>query len=147
MNFILDLIPANSPTQPRDGSRNGVNSPDSSATDDIRQLKMRLSPLREVEAILSKRLSMGRHLGRRPSNGTIGSDQSSSLKSTEIVVRSGSGWKALSKLHGPGGQDKINEMQKIISACCPDIVSLWENEEVQSVVSDHGEFQEQATTL
>jgi hypothetical protein len=150
VNFILDLLPTNPPTQPRDGcggsSRNGVNSPDSSATDEVKQLKMRLLPLREVEAILSMRLSMGKHLGRRPSNVTTGSDQSS-LKSTEIVVRSGSGWKALSKLHGTGGQDKINEMQQIISACCPDIVSLWENEAVQSVISDHGEFQERATTL
>lgn len=89
---------------------------------------------------------MGKHLSRRSSNLTIGSDHSS-FKSTEIVVRSGSGWKALSKLHGPGGQDQINEMQQVISACCPDIVSLWENEAVQSVISDYGEFQEQATTL
>ena len=89
---------------------------------------------------------MGKHLSRRPSNATIGSDQSS-FRPTEIVVRSGSGWKALSKLHGPGGQDQINEMQQIISACCADIVSLWENEAVQSVILDHGEFQEQATTL
>lgn len=147
VNFILDLLLA----QPLDrcgggSSRNGVNSPDGSATDEIKQLKLRLGPLREVEAILSKRLSMGKHLVRRSSNLTTSSDQSS-FKSTEIVVRSGSGWKALSKLHGPGGQDEINEMQQIISACCTDIVSLWENEIVQSVVADHGEFQEQATTL
>lgn len=139
-----------SPAQPRDGCggslRNGVNSPEISATDEVKQLKMRLSPLREVEAILSKRLSMGKHLSRRPSNLTTGSDQSS-FRSTEIVVRSGSGWKALSRLHGPGGQDKINEMRQIISACCRDIVSLWETEAVQSVVLEHREFQEQATTL
>lgn len=89
---------------------------------------------------------MGKYLGRRSSNMIIESDQPP-FKSTEVVVRSGSGWKALSKLHGPGGQDQINEMQQIISACCPDIVSLWENEAVQSIVLDHGEFQEQATTL
>jgi len=53
----------------------------------------------------------------------------------------------LSKLHGPGGQNQISEMQQIISACCTDIVSLWENEAVQSVVLNHGEFQEQATTF
>ena len=89
---------------------------------------------------------MGKHLNRRSSDLTVGSDQSS-FKPTEIVVRSGSGWKALSKLHGPGGQDQIKEMQQVISACCPDIVSLWENDAVQSVVLNHGEFQEQATTL
>jgi guanine nucleotide-binding protein subunit alpha len=150
VNFVLDLLSTTSPVQTRDGNggfpRNGVNGPENSSTDEIKQLKMRLRPLREVESILSKRLAMGKCLSRRSSNMTLGSDQPSP-KPTEIVVRSGSGWKALSKLHGPGGQDKINEMRQIISACCTDIVSLWENEAVQSVVVEHGDFQEQATTL
>ena len=111
--------------------------------DDVKQLRMRLRPLREVEAILSKRLAMG---SRRPRSTAPGSDQST-FKAAEIVVRSGSGWKALSKLHGPGGQDQINEMRQIIAACGSDIASLWENETVQSIILDHEEFHEQATTL
>ena len=90
---------------------------------------------------------MEKCLSRRSSNMTLGSDQSSAPKPTEIAVRSGSGWKALSKLHGPGGQDQINGVRQIIAACSADIASLWENEAVQSVVSEHNEFQEQATTL
>jgi hypothetical protein len=53
----------------------------------------------------------------------------------------------LSKLHGPAGQDQMNEMRQIIAACCSDIISLWENEIVQSTILDHEEFQEHATTL
>lgn len=154
VNFILDLLPYTSPAQPREGggssSRNEVDEPDGRATDEIKQLKMRLCPLREVETILSKRLAMERCPARwTSSTTTLDSDQSpkSSFKSAEIVVRSGSGWKALSRLHGPSGQDKINEMRQIIAACCVDIVSLWENETVQSAISDHEEFQEHATTL
>jgi len=74
---------------------------------------------------------------------TPGPDQSS----PEIVVRSGSGWKALSRLHGPGGQDQMDEMRQIIAACCSDIDSLWQAEIVQSIISGHGEFHENATTL
>ena len=150
VNFILDLLPPSSPTQPRDedgrSPRNEVDGPDSRVTDETKQLRMRLGPLREVEAILSKRLAMGKCPSRRPSSMTLGTDQSS-FRSAEIVVRSGSGWKALSKLHGPSGQNKINEMRQIIAACCTDIISLWENETVQSTISDHEEFQEHATTL
>jgi hypothetical protein len=145
VNFILDLLPPASPGQvrdedgrsPRDGSR---------ATDEIKQLKKRLGPLREVEAILSKRLTMGKCPSRRPPSITPESDQST-FKSVEISVKAGSGWKALSKLHGPSGQDKMGEMRQIIAACCVDIISLWENEIVQSTVSGHEEFQEHATTL
>ena len=89
---------------------------------------------------------MGKCLSKRSSNTTLGFDQSS-FKSAEVVVRSGSGWKALSKLRGPGGQDQLDEVRHIITACCTYIVSLWENEVVQSLVSNHGEFQEKATTL
>lgn len=150
VNFILDLLPPTSQTQPRDEDgrdpRNEPDAADSRATDEIKQLRMRLRPLREVEAILSKRLAMGKCLSRKPSGTTPGSDQSSP-RSAEVAVRSGSGWKALSKLHGPSGQDKINEMRQIIAACCVDIVSLWDNENVQSAVLEHEEFQEHATTL
>lgn len=151
VNFILDLVPTTSPAQSYDGSgrssRNGVGNSDSSAADEIKQLRLRLCPLREVETILSKRLAMEKSLDKRPSpNTSPGSDQTS-FKSTGIVVRSGSGWKALSKLRGPGGQDQINEMRQIITACCAYIVSLWDNEVVQSAVLEHQEFQEHATTL
>ena len=147
VNVILDLLPPALPTRDEDGRspRNEVGGPDSRTTDEVKQLRMRLCPLREVEAILSKRLAMGKCPSRRPSSMTINSDQS--FRSAEIVVRSGSGWKALSKLHGPSGQNKINEMRQIIAACCTDIVSLWENETVQSIISSHEEFQEHATTL
>jgi len=151
VNFILDLFPTSSPAQARDGRvgspRNGANDADGTATDEIKQLKMRLRPLREVEAILSRRLGLDKSLSRRASNVTLGSDHSSSTKPTEIVVRSGSGWKALSRLRGPGGQDRINETRQIIAACCADIVAVWENEAVQSVILEHGEFQEQTTTF
>jgi len=150
VNFILDILPTASPAQPHDGggesSRNGINDPDSRAADEIKQLRMRLCPLREVEAILSRRLAMGKCPSGRTSAMTPGSEQSS-FRPTEIVVRSGSGWKALSKLRGPSGQDQINEMRQIIAACHSDITSLWENEIVQSTILDNGEFHEHPTTL
>jgi guanine nucleotide-binding protein subunit alpha len=150
VNFILDLFPTTSPAQPRDGGggspRNEVNDPDSKAADEIKQLRMRLRPLHEVETILSKRLAMGTPLSRRPSCMTLSSDQSS-LRSAEVVVRSGSGWKALSKLHGSTGRDQMNEMRQVIAAFCSDIASLWGNKTVQSTILDHEEFQEHATTL
>ena len=150
VNFILDLFPPPSQAHPHDesgrSSRNGFDDPDATATDEIKQLRMRLRPLREVEAILSKRLEMGKSLGRRPSSMTIGSDQSS-LRSAEVVVRSGSGWKALSKLHVATGRDQMKEMRQIIMACGPDIASLWENKTVQSIIPDREELHEHATTL
>lgn len=162
VNFILDLLPATSPTQPHGASgwpsRSDAEGSSSSraTTDEIRQLRMRLGPLREVEAILSKRLAMNKCANRRPSGTTVGSEQQqspspppsqSTLKSAEFVVRSGSGWKARSKLHGAGGQDKLEEMRKIICACSPDIISLMANETVQGTILDHEEFQEYTTTL
>ena len=151
VNVIVDLLSTASPAQPSDGaggsSRNGADDPESRATDEIKQLKMRLGPLREVEAILTKRLTMGKCMNRGPSSITPGSVDQPSFKAANLVVRSGSGWKALLKLHGPNGQDKINEMRQIIAACCTDIISLWENKAVQSVILGHEEFQEHATTL
>ncbi|KAF9649291.1 G-alpha-domain-containing protein [Thelephora ganbajun] len=148
VNFVLDLLPPTSRAQPRDGggrsSRSRVDL-DSRSTDEIKRLRTRLHPLREVETILSKRLTTGKFPSRGPLSTTLGSDQPS-FKSVDIV-RSGSRWKALSKLYGPGGQDQMNEMRQIIAACCPDIVSLWENETVRSVISDREEFQEHTTTF
>ena len=95
---------------------------------------------------MSKRLAISKCFSKWSSSVTPGPEQPS-FKSAEIVVRSNSGWKALSKFHGSGGQDKINEVRKIISACYVDIVSLWKNEAVQSTILDHVEFQEHTTTL
>ena len=150
VNSILDLFPTTSPPHSRDesgrSSRNGADDPDTRTTDEIKQLRTRLRPRREVESILSTRLAMGTPLSRLPSNATLSSDHSS-FRSAEVVVRSGSGWKALSKLHGTGGRDQMNEMRQIITACRSDIVSLWESETVQSIILDREEFDEHPTTL
>ncbi|KAF9649287.1 hypothetical protein BDM02DRAFT_3114060, partial [Thelephora ganbajun] len=149
VNFVIDLLPPTSRARPRDGggrsSRNGAD-PNNRSTDEIKLLKMRLRPLREVETILSKRLTMGRRLSGGPSSTTLGSDQPL-FKSADVVIRSVPGWKALSKLHGTGRRDQMHEMRQIIAACCPDIVSLWENKAVQSAISGHKEFQEHPTTF
>ncbi|KAF9649288.1 G-alpha-domain-containing protein [Thelephora ganbajun] len=149
VNHILDLLPPTSPAQPHDGggrsSRNGVD-PDSRSTDEIERLRMQLRPLREVEIVLSKRPTTGKRPSRGPSSTTLGSDQPS-FKSADVVIRFGSRWKAVSKLHGTGRRDQMHEMRQIIAACCPDIVSLWENDTVQSAISGHEEFQEHPTTF
>lgn len=116
VNRILDLLAPTSPAQPRDGgegfSRDRFDDPDGGATDDIKRLRMRLCPLREVEAILSRRLATGGSPGRQPPR-----------------------------------QEQSTEVGRILAACLSDIVSLWENEAVQSIVVDHKEFRENTTTL
>jgi hypothetical protein len=116
VNRILDLLAPTSPAQPRDGSesfpRNGFDDPRGEATDEIKRLRMRLRPLREVETILSKRLATGGSPGRQPPR-----------------------------------QEQTAEVGRIITVCREDIISLWENEAVQSMVVNHEEFRENMTAL
>lgn len=97
---------------------------------------MRLSPLRQVELILHKRLGVDSSSG-----SSIRSDQlerilssSSSSRQPDLTVKVRSGWKALARIQRPtssANQDELQDTRQIIDACRDDIIALWADEAVQ----------------
>ena len=146
VNLILELLPTGSQAEfhDRDGesSRDGVNDLSSYVVDEVKQFRMRLFPLQEVEAILTRKLRVEKRL-----NGSGKISPGSGHQPAEPAVSSGSGWKAPPASYGLGGRDQMDEIRRVIAACCVDIVSLWGNQAVKSVISGHDKFQQKATTL
>lgn len=108
------------------GSRHG--SPDS-----LRALRMRLSPLRQVELILHRRLCVESSSGAPPERSS--STSSSSPRQPDLSVKVRSGWKALARIRRPTSstsQDELQDTRQIIDACGDDIVALWADDAVQA---------------
>ncbi|GBE87528.1 G-protein alpha subunit [Sparassis crispa] len=132
VNFILDLL--------RGGTSSGSNrfSPPASL-DDLRPLRMRLSPLRQVEIILVKRLSVD-----NTSRDAAGIDDSTPWyygRASEVSIRSGSGWKALLCRHRQqlnSHADELVSARQVLDACRDDIVTLWSNPTVHAGLRGEG---------
>ncbi|TFK49487.1 G-alpha-domain-containing protein [Heliocybe sulcata] len=150
VNFILDLLSANpqfaissSPasvivtgfdvlgiSQSPDSQPGTLTGPIIEPTDELRRLKMRLSPLKRVEEMLSKRISADDpHVSRKGLNSA-----------SEVSVRSGSGWKALARLSHrtrPQSPDELEDAGRVIEACRDDITELWADPVVQKGLSSN----------
>lgn len=108
---------------------------------------MRLSPLRQVEILLQKRLCSD-----SPSSSMERLDydpyRNSRTRPQDVTVRARSEWKILAKMQRPTSStsqhDELHDARSIIEACREDIVALWANEVVhmglrerEVVLEDH----------
>ncbi|KDQ60246.1 hypothetical protein JAAARDRAFT_32626 [Jaapia argillacea MUCL 33604] len=158
VNFILDLIssPSSSPTlaststaQPPSPTSSSPNHdqeehplPTIDPTPELRHVKMRLLPLRRVEAMLSKRISPddpGQFVQRRTSPNGSGPG---AAQAPDVSVRSGGGWKNFVRLQGrpsssrSSNPDEVEDAGKVIEACREDIVALWQDKGVQNALKN-----------
>ena len=96
-------------------------------TDDHRRLALRLAPLKQAEELLRMRISL-------PEDDT----HVVVASSADFAVRSAAGWKeAFLKLRGQRGDAGTKEelqSANILEACAPDMVTLWSDPIVKSIV-------------
>ena len=187
MTFLLNLLEESSPSSPKPSSPNpstvdAAGSSSSSGdpdirptspsgtkilplrrlTDDLRRLRVSLSPLRSIEECLARFISpehYPRHAGSAGSssnkNGTRnGASPTSALpteRAFEVRVRSDSRWKTLFKSSG-GAMSKarsqeyeeVQNARRVIEACREDMVALWKHPAIQAGLADQSvslEFQ------
>lgn len=127
----------------------------------MRELRMRLAPLRQVEVILVKQLSLdagiNAPLAQRPPSreSTSRSSESSSMSSShesqighagrasEVIVRGGSRWKDLVWREKRGQsrewhKDDLDDARQILHACREDVASLWSCADIQEALLKEG---------
>lgn len=131
VNFILDLI-SGTPGSPRAPGFPTSIAP-ISPTDTLRRLKMRLVPLRQVEEILTRRLT-----GSVDSLPPLPLPAAASSKyqltcAPEVLVRGGSGWKRAARTRRPTSPiaDELDDAERVLCACMDDIIALWGDADVQ----------------
>ncbi|KAH9968215.1 guanine nucleotide binding protein, alpha subunit [Russula dissimulans] len=122
-------------------------------TDDLRRLRVSLSPLRRIEESLARFISPD-HPRR-----VLGSGDWSALpteRAFEVSVRSGSRWKSFFKGGGGGlggaalskantrGYEEVQNARRVIEACREDIVALWNHPAIRASLEEQSvslEFQ------
>jgi hypothetical protein len=130
VNYILDRISGQT------NNRSASSGPDPGMhtieqDEQLRTIKLKLSPVREVENILSKGLSADRTIVRRSSAMPLDIEE----QITDVFVRSGSRWKSLLGIHTrSAGPDQLDKAYRIIEACKETIISMWNHPTVQSAV-------------
>ncbi|RPD78249.1 G-alpha-domain-containing protein [Lentinus tigrinus ALCF2SS1-7] len=110
------------------GSASGKSDPN------VRMLQMRLSPLKQVELILSRAIN-------EESPSQLSSPTEETSKPTwrpraapEVSIRGGSGWKTLMRRRkgstaakSPSIPDEVEDARQILDACKDDVVALWQS--------------------
>jgi guanine nucleotide-binding protein subunit alpha len=135
VNFVLDLLEDSKasrrpllPAEPQ--SSNGKYT----TSNDLRFLKLRLAPLRQVEQILTRRFCP-------PDFEADASGQYQKDRASEVSVRGLSGWKTLLRNRrnpqNPAASDDLDDSQRVIEACKDDMTSLWEDSVVQTALKKH----------
>ncbi|KAH9942317.1 G-alpha-domain-containing protein [Epithele typhae] len=139
VNFLLHIL-----TNPRSSSsrRPRTSTTTAEVARDVRILQMRLSPLKQVEIILSRALSPdGTGVATSPvssptlspTDSRVNAPWTGEVPATEISIRSGSGWKnMMRRRRGSQTQrpvmiqlDELDDTRKVIDACKEDIAALW----------------------
>lgn len=129
VNFVLDLL-----EDPRPSIEAHRRSPSAGASykkpsNDLRFLKMRLVPLRQVEQILTRRFC--------PETGASVSKYKKD-RASEVAVRGG--WKTLLKYRrnpqNPTASDDLEDAQRVIEACKDDMTLLWDHSVVQAALKE-----------
>lgn len=123
-------------------------------TDELRRLRMRLSPLRTVEAGLAQFLSADSESHPRADPAHRVTE-----RAFEVSVCPGSKWKALfgpaphptaladtstSQRAHPPHYEELEDARRVIEACREDMVALWQDETVRESLKNHSmalEFQ------
>ena len=103
----------------------------------LRMLQMRLSPLKQVELILTRALSA--ETAQSPISPTEEKPTWRTNPAPEISVRGGSGWKTMMKRRrgtlakSSSSSDEMDDARRILDACKEDIVALWKNHGVAAL--------------
>lgn len=111
-------------------------------TDDLRRLRVSLSPLKRIEQSLARFISPD-----NPRSGSLPTE-----RAFEVSVRSGSRWKALFRRNGGNGtsgagnqgREEVQNARSVIEACREDIVALWNHPAVRTSLREQSvalEFQ------
>ncbi|KAI0264720.1 guanine nucleotide binding protein, alpha subunit [Gloeopeniophorella convolvens] len=115
-------------------------------TDDLRRLRVRLSPLRSIEEALARFISP-EQASPRAAHGML---PRPSERAFEVSVRSGSRWKALFRRGGGAskadsqGYGEVQNARRVIEACREDILALWNHPAVRVSLAEQSvalEFQ------
>ncbi len=177
VTFLLNLLEESTPTSPSmssstvdaAGSKSGDvdMSPTSPGTkivplgrltDDLRRLRVSLSPLRNIEETLARAICPEHYPRRGGWAGSSSKKGNTACSSTtlpterafEVSVRSGSRWKTLFKGSGAvskaksQGYEEAQNARRVIEACREDIVALWGHPAVRASLADQSvslEFQ------
>jgi len=181
VTFLLNLLEESSPSSPNPSTVDAAGSSGSSGdadirptspsgtkilplrrlTDDLRRLRVSLSPLRSIEECLARFISpehYPRHVSSAGSssnkNGSRnGGSPTSALpteRAFEVRVRSGSRWKTLFKSGGAMSKarsqeyEEVQNARRVIEACREDIVALWNHSAIRAGLADQSvslEFQ------
>ncbi|KAI0344756.1 G-alpha-domain-containing protein [Trametopsis cervina] len=149
VNFIVEVL--GTPAPPASDTSSTVSRSLSSMSnyssgrigtaDRVRALRMRLSPLRQVELMLHERISP--ESSSTSSTACVGSlddfnpPRKSFERSLDTSIRARPGWKALSRLRRPTSttQDELLNSRQVIDACRDDIVALWTDQSVREELS------------
>ncbi|KAI0292902.1 guanine nucleotide binding protein, alpha subunit [Russula brevipes] len=121
-------------------------------TDDLRRLRVGLSPLRNIEETLTRLISSDypRQIG---GSGGKSAAALPTERAFEVSVRSGSRWKTLFKSGASGaavskassqGYEELQNARRVIEACREDIVALWNHPAVRESLTEQSvslEFQ------
>ena len=130
-------------------------------TDDLRRLRVSLSPLRSIEECLARFISPEQYprrvgcAGSGSNNHNKRNGGSPPERAFEVRVRSGSRWKTLFKGSGGGGggamskarsqeYEEVQNARRVIEACREDMVALWNHPAVRASLADQSvslEFQ------
>jgi GTPase SAR1 family protein len=110
-------------------------------TDDLRRLRVSLSPLKRIEQSLSRFISPD-----NPRSASLPTE-----RAFEVSVRSGSRWKTLFRRNGGStssvanhGQEEVQNARSVIEACREDMISLWNHPAVRASLAEQSvalEFQ------
>jgi guanine nucleotide-binding protein alpha-1 subunit len=121
-------------------------------TDDLRRLRVKLSPLRNIENSLVRVISHD-----NPQQVGGGSAALPSERAFEVSVRSNSRWKSIFGRNGGAdavgtatnkastqGYEELQNARRVIEACREDIIALWNHPAVQAGLAEQSvslEFQ------
>jgi len=121
-------------------------------TDDLRRLRVSLSPLRSIEECLARFISPEQYprrvgcAGSGSNNNNNRNGGSPPERAFEVRVRSGSRWKTLFKGSGGGGgamskarsqeYEEVQNARRVIEACREDMVALWNHPAVRASLAD-----------
>ncbi|KAI0827094.1 guanine nucleotide binding protein, alpha subunit [Trametes gibbosa] len=169
VNFILDVL-TRPPTAAPAKAPTGDTSPTTSAfsnrlsatpqpNSDLRRFKLALSPLRQVEMILAKHLSVDDIAAASAHPNPI-EGPSRELRATEVTIRGGRRWTALVRpnqkseeqrtRYAEGRAEDIENARHVLDACRDDVIAMCTNQAILGalkeelhegvVLEDHSSF-------
>jgi len=154
VTFLLSLLedgsngssPSSTDAEPGPTGPSGSKlTPLQNLTDDLRRLRVSLSPLKRIEQSLARVISPD---NTRPAGASSGSLPTE--RAFEVSVRSGSRWKSLfrkgssSSNTGNHGHEELQNARSVIEACREDINALWSHPAVRASLAEQSvalEFQ------